>query len=214
MATGLFIAFSALFTLFVTTSTDDGAVKNLLWRNWLSASIGVLGGLVIGLTTDYFTDDSKHPTQAVAESSQQGHALNILTGFSYGLLSVAPPVLGIVVAMAVSYSLDGVYGVANASVGMLAIVGTIVSNDAYGPIVDNARGIAEQGGLEESVIALCDKLDSAGNTAKAITKGFAIGAAALTVLALLYSFIEEANDLMNTVLTLDLLDANIMIVLY
>ena len=95
--------------------------------------------------------------------------------------------------MGVAFWLDGLVGVANASTGMLAIVGTIVANDAYGPIVDNARGIAEQGHLDEEVIRLCDKLDSAGNTAKAITKGFAIGAAALTVLALLYSFIIEAN---------------------
>ncbi|WP_371805056.1 sodium-translocating pyrophosphatase [Candidatus Lokiarchaeum ossiferum] len=212
LATGLFIAFAALFTLLTTTVSDlTGDMKARLWRNWGSASIGVIAGLVIGLTTDYYTDDSKHPTQAVAESSQQGHALNILTGFSYGLLSVAPPTIGIVVSMAISYALDGVYGVANASVGMLAIVGTIVSNDAYGPIVDNARGIAEQGGLEEDVIALCDKLDSAGNTAKAITKGFSIGAAALTVLALLYSFMEEAGHYTGADMHLDLLSVDVMI---
>lgn len=211
LSTFIFIAIGVIFTWFTTMNnqfTEETIVKARLWRNFLAAVFGVLSGLVIGITTDYFTDDSKKPTQAVAASSQQGHALNILSGFSYGLLSVAPPTVGIVIAMAVSYTLDGVYGVANASVGMLAIVGTIVSNDAYGPIVDNARGIAEQGGLDEEVIALCDNLDSAGNTAKAITKGFSIGAAALTVLALLYSYMETANiEDMN----LDILDIKIMV---
>jgi K(+)-stimulated pyrophosphate-energized sodium pump len=221
IATILFVGIGALFTLFATLSSYNGvalseAMSGRLWGNFLAGVFGVASGLVIGITTDYFTDDNKHPTQAVAESSQQGHALNILTGFSYGLLSVAPPVIGIIIAMGVAYSIDGVYGVANASVGMLSIVGTIVSNDAYGPIVDNARGIAEQGGLDESVIALCDKLDSAGNTAKAITKGFAIGAAALTVLALLYSFMTEAKEMMpdtipDSYFTLDLLDPSILI---
>ncbi|WP_371805052.1 sodium-translocating pyrophosphatase [Candidatus Lokiarchaeum ossiferum] len=222
LAAALFIGIGALFTLFLTLSSGIetggtgrfGNMVHKLWLNYGAAAFGVLAGIVIGLTTDYYTDDSKHPTQAVAESSQQGHALNILTGFSYGLLSVAPPTLGIVVVMGISYALDGVIGVASASTGMLAIVGTIVANDAYGPIVDNARGIAEQGGLEEDVIALCDKLDSAGNTAKAVTKGFSIGAAALTVLALLYSFIEEANVLLDDTTfdgDLNILNVDIMI---
>ncbi|QEE17276.1 sodium-translocating pyrophosphatase [Promethearchaeum syntrophicum] len=194
IATLIFIAVGALFTFFMTlTEGVSEDIKSQLWRNLWAGVFGVASGLVIGLTTDYFTNDEKRPTQLTAESSEQGHALNILTGFSYGLLSVAPPIIGIVIAMGVAYWLDGLIGVANASTGMLAIVGTIVSNDAFGPIVDNARGIAEQGGLSEKEIALCDRLDSAGNTAKAITKGFAIGAAALTVLALLYAFMEEAK---------------------
>ncbi len=194
IATALFIVIGIFFTWLMTlTAGISEDMKARLWRNLWAGVFGVGSGLVIGLTTDYFTNDEKRPTQLTAESSEQGHALNILTGFSYGLLSVAPPIIGIVIAMGVAYKLDGLIGVANASTGMLAIVGTIVSNDAFGPIVDNARGIAEQGGLSEKEIALCDKLDSAGNTAKAITKGFAIGAAALTVLALLYAFMEEAK---------------------
>ncbi|WP_457557547.1 sodium-translocating pyrophosphatase [Candidatus Harpocratesius sp.] len=211
LATALFIGISALFTLFMTLGVNLSAdMPNRLWANWGAGVFGVLAGLVIGITTDYFTNDEKTPTRATAESSQQGHALNILTGFSYGLLSVAPPVIGIVIAMGVAYALDGLVGVANASTGMLAIVGTIVANDAYGPIVDNARGIAEQGGLDEEVIQLCDRLDSAGNTAKAITKGFAIGAAALTVLALLYSFMEDAKNVAVSygITTLNLHDTN------
>jgi K(+)-stimulated pyrophosphate-energized sodium pump len=220
IATVLFIGIGALF-VFLLTLTDGVSpeMKSKLWRNLWAGVFGVGSGLVIGLTTDYFTNDEKRPTQLTAESSEQGHALNILTGFSYGMLSVAPPIIGIVIAMGVAYWLDGLIGVANASTGMLAIVGTIVSNDAFGPIVDNARGIAEQGGLSEKEIALCDRLDSAGNTAKAITKGFAIGAAALTVLALLYAFMEEAkhNDNIAQVLKdmevigLDLMTPKIMI---
>ncbi len=220
IATLLFIGIGALFT-FLMTLTEGVSVdmKARLWRNLWAGVFGLGSGLVIGLTTDYFTNDERRPTQLTAESSEQGHALNILTGFSYGLLSVAPPIIGIVIAMGVAYKLDGLIGVANASTGMLAIVGTIVSNDAFGPIVDNARGIAEQGGLSEKEIALCDRLDSAGNTAKAITKGFAIGAAALTVLALLYAFMEEAKhnpDVAQVlkdmeVITLDLMTPKVMI---
>jgi K(+)-stimulated pyrophosphate-energized sodium pump len=204
MATILYIVISALLTLFTVLQVPELWIR--LWSNWGAGVAGVAIGLMIGLTTDYFTDDTKSPTQKTAEAAQQGHALVILTGFSYGLLSVAPPVIGVVAAMAISYALDGVVGVANASVGMLAIVGTIVSNDAYGPITDNSRGLAEQGHLSEEIVAICDSLDSAGNTAKAVTKGFAIGAAALTVLALLYSYQELAGFL-----DLDILDPIVMI---
>jgi len=213
LATGLFIGTAAIVTVIVQFTSPDAVSATRLWKTYGAAVFGVLCGLVIGITTDYYTDDRKKPTQAIAESSEQGHALNILTGFSYGLMSIGPPVIGIAIAMGVAYALDGVYGVAMASVGMLAIVGTIVSNDAYGPVVDNARGIAEQGGLDEEVIAVCDRLDSAGNTAKAITKGFAIGAAALTVLALLYSFVQSGHEIIpdDEVISLDIQQPGIMI---
>ncbi|MFW9820305.1 MAG: sodium/proton-translocating pyrophosphatase, partial [Candidatus Thorarchaeota archaeon] len=170
------------------------------------AAVGILSGVVIGWTSDYFTRDDKKPTQNMAHSAQEGHAVVILSGFSYGLISVVPPAIGISFAMAFAFILDGFFGVAMAAVGMLAIVGTIVSNDAYGPIVDNARAIAEQGELGDDVIRTADKLDSAGNTAKAITKGFAIGAANLTVLALLFSYAQEAG-----VTIIDLLDVKVLI---
>jgi K(+)-stimulated pyrophosphate-energized sodium pump len=147
----------------------------------------------MGFTSDYFTREDKKPTKNIANSAKEGHAVVILSGFSYGLLSVVPPTIGIILAMAIAYLLAGVLGVAMAAVGMLAIVGTIVSNDAFGPIVDNSRAIAEQGELGDDVIRTADHLDSAGNTAKAITKGFAIGAANLTVFALLFSFAEESG---------------------
>ena len=211
LATVVFGGLAALFTLFMMPELNKDEVI-FLWKLYASVIIGLFSGLVIGFTSDYFTNDEKKPTRAIAESAQEGHAVVILSGFSYGLLSVVPPAIGIVIAMAISYFLGGVFGVAMAAVGMLAIVGTIVSNDAYGPIVDNARGIAEQGELGDDVIRTADKLDSAGNTAKAITKGFAIGAANLTVLALMFSFATEANDIeAGAIDVMDLLIVNVLI---
>jgi len=191
-ATLIFAGIAALLIWILTFDLNaEGAL--LLWRIYFAVLIGLASGIVMGFTSDYFTREDKAPTRNIANSAKEGHAVVILSGFSYGLLSVVPPTIGIIVAMAVSYLLAGVLGVAMAAVGMLAIVGTIVSNDAFGPIVDNARAIAEQGELGDDVIRTADHLDSAGNTAKAITKGFAIGAANLTVFALLFSFAEESG---------------------
>jgi K(+)-stimulated pyrophosphate-energized sodium pump len=173
---------------------------NFQWQLWGAAIVGLAAGITIGITSDYFTSEDKAPVLKTAEASETGPALNILTGFSYGLRSVIFPLIGIAVAAALSYKICeplggeyAVYGIAMAALGMLSIVGLTVSNDAYGPIVDNSKGIAEQSGLSEDVIAITDELDSAGNTAKAITKGFAIGAAGLTVIALLAAFQEIAS---------------------
>jgi K(+)-stimulated pyrophosphate-energized sodium pump len=163
-------------------------------RIWGATIVGLIAGIIIGMTSDYFTSEDKAPVKKTAEASLTGTAINIITGFSYGLHSVFPPLIGIGVASAIAYFLCAplgdkyaLYGIGMAAVGMLSIVGLIVSNDAYGPIVDNSRGIAMQGGLSEEVIRVTDEMDAAGNTAKAITKGFAIGAAGLTVIALLRS---------------------------
>jgi K(+)-stimulated pyrophosphate-energized sodium pump len=172
------------------------------WRIWGAAAIGLVAGVIIGVTTDYFTSEDKAPVVKTAEASKSGPAINIITGFSYGLRSIILPLIGIGIAAAVSYKLleplggvsYGVFGISMAAVGMLSIVGLTVSNDAYGPIVDNAKGVAEQSGLSEEVIAITDELDAAGNTAKAITKGFAIGAAGLTVISLLAAFKELAES--------------------
>ncbi|MHA2184337.1 MAG: sodium-translocating pyrophosphatase [Promethearchaeota archaeon] len=210
LATIIYGVLSALFTFLLTLGLDPAEV-GLLWRIWATSAIGLLAGIILGFTSDYFTRDDKKPTRNMANAAKEGHAVVILSGFSYGLISVIPPAIGVVLAMAIAFWLGGFFGVAMAAVGMLAIVGTIVSNDAYGPIVDNARGIAEQGDLGEDVIRTADRLDSAGNTAKAITKGFAIGAANLTVLALLFSFVEEARGKGATIAAIDLLDVNILI---
>ncbi len=168
---------------------------------WGAAVVGLVAGIVIGTTSDYFTSENKSPVMKTAESAKTGAATTIITGFSYGLQSVFPPLLGIGIASAVAYYLCAplgagyaLFGISLAAVGMLSIVGMIISNDAYGPIVDNSRGIAEQAGLGDEVIRITDELDAAGNTAKAITKGFAIGAAGLTVIALLAAFQEIAAN--------------------
>ncbi|MFW9781608.1 MAG: sodium-translocating pyrophosphatase [Candidatus Heimdallarchaeota archaeon] len=207
LATVVYFGLSALFTFLLSIGLETVEI-GLLWRIWGTSAIGLVAGIILGFTSDYFTRDDKKPTRNMAHAAKEGHAVVILSGFSYGLISVVPPALGVVLAMAVAYWLAGIFGVAMAAVGMLSIVGTIVSNDAYGPIVDNARGIAEQGDLGEDVIRTADRLDSAGNTAKAITKGFAIGAANLTVLALLFSFTEEAGI---TLTGINLLDTKVLI---
>jgi len=173
---------------------------------WASLS-GLLAGIIIGITTDYYTSIDQQMVKNTAEASQTGTAVNILTGFSYGLLSVVPPIIGITAATLISYyvseamGMSGLYGISIAAVGMLSITGMIVSSDAYGPIVDNAQGVAEMSGFDHDVIQVCAQMDAAGNTAKAITKGFAIGAAGLTVLALFAAY-SETVDLMS----MDLLD--------
>ncbi|NMC46308.1 MAG: sodium-translocating pyrophosphatase [Chloroflexi bacterium] len=177
-----------------------GYDKGALW----ATLVGLITGVIIGFTSDYFTSDAYKPVKETARVSGSGSAITIITGFSYGLISIVPSVIGIVVATLLSYSfaeasgvLSGVYGIGISAVGMLAISGMIVSADAYGPIVDNARGIAEMAGMDHEVIERADILDSAGNTAKAITKGFSISAAALTVLALFasYAAVIEASGI-------------------
>ncbi len=160
---------------------------------------GLVVGVIIGFTSDFFTSEERGIVQLTAKAAKTGAAINILTGFSYGLISILPSVAGICLAtlaswyVAVHFGLEGVYGVSLSAVGMLAVTGMIVSADAYGPIVDNAKGIAEQSGMAQEVIEVADKLDAAGNTAKAITKGFAIAAAGLTVLALFAAYAETVK---------------------
>jgi len=204
--TGIFAALTALASW----------VFGFEWRIWGATTIGLLVGVVIGITSDYYTDDSKKPVRNTAKAAESGPAFTILSGISYGFMSTLPSLIGIGISAIVAYKLCaplalklviddpamlaamevnyGMFGIAMAAVGMLSIVGMIISNDAYGPIVDNARGLAEMGNLGEDVLEITDKLDSAGNTVKAITKGFAIGAAGLTVIALLGAFISEVNE--------------------
>lgn len=165
---------------------------------WATLS-GLLVGIVIGVTSDFFTAIYRRPVRNIAKASTAGPAINILHGFSYSLLSILPGIGGISLATLVAWYLaegsgvTGVYGIAIAAVGMLSVSGTVVSADAYGPIADNAKGIAEQAGASDKVVAVVDHLDAVGNTAKAVTKGFAIGAAGLTILALLAAYTQTAN---------------------
>jgi K(+)-stimulated pyrophosphate-energized sodium pump len=172
------------------------------WRVWGASAVGLLVGVIIGFASDYFTDDTKKPVHNVAKASETGPAFTILSGVSYGFISALPSMIGIAVSALAAYKLCypiggmdyAMYGIAMSAVGMLSIVGMIVSNDAYGPIVDNARGLAEMGELGDDVLEVTDSLDSAGNTVKAVTKGFAIGSAGLTVISLLGAFISQVNS--------------------
>ena len=203
------------FTCVLLILLTFGTVYYLGYRLeiWGALTVGLIAGVVIGVTTDYFTSIDRLPAKRTAEASQTGAAINIISGFSYGLVSMFPPLLGIGIASAVAYFLCshigpgfGVYGVGMSAVGMLSIVGMIVAGDAYGPIVDNSKGIAEQAGMEEEVIDIADRLDAAGNTAKAITKGFAIGAAGLTVLALLAAYQEIVQKATGSIIGFDLMN--------
>ena len=189
-----------LVAAFVLCMGVDGGMK-------LFAAIasGIVAGVAIGFITEVYTSDKYKSVKYIAEQSETGAATTILSGFSVGLKSTGFPILLIVAAVVLSSMLAGLYGVALAAIGMLATVGITISVDAYGPVADNAGGIAEMSGMPHSIREITDSLDAVGNTTAAIGKGFSIGSAALTALALFNSY-AQAIDLGS----INLLDAKVI----
>ena len=188
------------------------ALSRTFFGNYLAALTVITGlfvGVLIGFVTEIYTSGDYRFVKKVAGQSETGSATTIISGLAVGMQSTAVPILLVCIGILISNRLMGLYGIALAAVGMLSTTGITVAIDAYGPIADNAGGIAEMAGLDKSVREITDKLDSVGNTTAAIGKGFAIGSAALTALALFVSYAEAVK-----LTTIDILNAHVIVGLF
>jgi len=157
---------------------------------------GLVAGIVIGLSTEYYTSEKRKPAQSIADASKTGPATVIIQGMTTGMLSTIIPIIAVVIAMLVAHKFADFYGVAISAVGMLSILGVSLATDCYGPVADNAQGISEMAGMGTEVRERTEQLDAVGNTTAAMGKGFAIGSAAITSLALIFTYIIAANVLL------------------
>ena len=217
ISAALFVAIAAFFLVWLILGIDKIGL-------YFAILAGLVAGVLIGLATEYFTSDTYRPTKKLASSSETGAATIIISGLGLGMLSTALPILIVAVCILIAFFVSGgslinptagLYGIALAAVGMLSSLGITLATDAYGPVADNAGGIAEMAGLPKEVRTRTDALDALGNTTAATGKGFAIGSAALTALALIASYIDKVQSIDNSfLLVFDIMNPLVLVGLF